>query len=101
MNIRIQDILQMYCQLKGQGFDMAGKNNHPLASSLRNILVELVKDPKMLMILLLQLVCAFTLVAIGITSGRIAVAIIGVAFAILAALDKWLSYRKISVEEKR
>lgn len=48
----------------------------------------------MLIILLLQLVCAFTLVVIGITSGKIAVAVISVAFAVLAALDKWLKYRR-------
>lgn len=48
----------------------------------------------MLIILLLQLGCAFTLVVIGITSGKIPVAIIGVAFAVLAALDKWNSYRR-------
>lgn len=48
----------------------------------------------MLIIFLLQLTCALTLVVIGITSGKIAVAVIGVAFAILAALDKWLGYRR-------
>lgn len=48
----------------------------------------------MLIIFLLQLTCALTLVVIGITGGKIAVAVIGVAFAILAALDKWLGYRR-------
>ena len=48
----------------------------------------------MLIIFLLQLTCALTLVVIGITSGKIAVAVIGVAFAILVALDKWLGYRR-------
>ena len=47
----------------------------------------------MLIILLLQLVCAVTLVIVGIVSGRIVMVIIGVAFAILAALDQWLRYR--------
>jgi hypothetical protein len=48
----------------------------------------------MLIILLLQLVCSATLVIIGITSGKITLVIIGVAFAILATLDKWFRHRK-------
>jgi hypothetical protein len=48
----------------------------------------------MLIILLLQLACALTLIVIGITSGKVIVVVIGIAFAILAALDKWLRYRR-------
>ena len=48
----------------------------------------------MIAILLLQLLCAIALIVFGIANGNLLLALIGLAYGVLAALEKWVNYKR-------